>query len=84
VLLVNVLAGLNFANVFKNKKRLENLKNVKKRKNVTNIKNVRKRFYIYGRKGGLLLRRGRRGGRKVEVWGGSAPKPKSQTSPIVI
>jgi len=26
VLLVNVLAGLSFANVFKNKKRLENLK----------------------------------------------------------
>jgi len=34
VLLVNLLAALNFANVFKNKKRLENkktLKNVKKR-----------------------------------------------------
>jgi len=32
VLLVNLLAALNFANVFKNKKRLENKKNVKKRK----------------------------------------------------
>jgi len=32
VLLVNRLAALNFANVFKNKKRLENKKNVKKRK----------------------------------------------------
>ena len=29
VLLVNLLAALNFANVFKNKKRLENKKNVK-------------------------------------------------------
>jgi len=35
VLLVNLLAALNFANIFKNKKRLENLK---KRKNVTKIK----------------------------------------------
>jgi len=35
VLLVNLLAALNFANVFKNKKRLENKKNVK---NVTKIK----------------------------------------------
>jgi len=33
VLLVNLLAALNFANVFLNKKRLEN----KKRKNVFNI-----------------------------------------------
>jgi len=31
VLLVNLLAALNFANVFLNKKRLENKKNVKKR-----------------------------------------------------
>jgi len=49
VLLVNLLAALNFANVFKNKKRLENkktLKNVKKREQ--NKKNVKKRFYIYG------------------------------------
>jgi len=37
VLLVNLLAALNFANVFQNKKRLENKKNVKKRKNVTKI-----------------------------------------------
>ena len=29
VFLVNLLAALNFANVFKNKKRLENKKNVK-------------------------------------------------------
>jgi len=45
VLLVNLLAALNFANVFKNKKRLENkktLKNVKKREQ--NKKNVKKRF----------------------------------------
>jgi len=43
VLLVNLLAALNFANVFLNKKRLENKKrdqNLKK-----NVKNV---FYIYG------------------------------------
>jgi len=40
VLLVNLLAALNFANVFcKNKKRLENKKNVLKTyKNVTKIK----------------------------------------------
>jgi len=31
VLLVNLLAAVNFANVFKNKKRLENKKNAKKR-----------------------------------------------------
>jgi len=31
VLVVNLLATLNFANVFLNKKRLENKKNVKKR-----------------------------------------------------
>jgi len=44
VLLVNLLATLNFANVFlKVKKRLKNVKNV------TKIKNVKKRFfYIYG------------------------------------
>jgi len=36
VLLVNLLASLNFANVFfKNEKRLKNKKNFKKRKNVT-------------------------------------------------
>jgi len=29
VLLVNLLAALNFANVFKNKKRLENIKTLK-------------------------------------------------------
>jgi len=32
VLLVNLLAALNFSNVFLNKNRLENKKNVKKRK----------------------------------------------------
>jgi len=32
VLFVNLLTALNFANVFLNKKRLENKKNVKKRK----------------------------------------------------
>jgi len=35
VLLVNLLAALNFVNVFKNKKRLENKKTLK---NVTKIK----------------------------------------------
>jgi len=38
VLLLNLLAALNFANVFLNKKRLENKKNVKK--------SFKKRFYI--------------------------------------
>jgi len=38
VLLVNLLAALNFANVFKNKKRLENKKTLKNVKNVTKIK----------------------------------------------
>jgi len=37
VLLVNLLAALKFANVFKNKKRLK-IKNVKNVKNVTKIK----------------------------------------------
>jgi len=41
VLLVNLLASLNFANVFKNKKRLKNKKNVK---NVTKIKKVKNVF----------------------------------------
>jgi len=49
VFLVNLLAALNFANVFLNYKRLENKKNVKKRKNrdqnkKINVKNV---SYIY-------------------------------------
>jgi len=48
VLLVNLLAALNFANVFINKKRLENKKTLKTLKNVNKIKNVKKRFYIYG------------------------------------
>jgi len=44
VLLVNLLAALNFANVFKNKKRLE----IEKRKNVTKITKVKETFfYIY-------------------------------------
>jgi len=38
VLLFNLLAALNFANVFLNEKRLENKKTFKKRKNVTKIK----------------------------------------------
>jgi len=45
VLLVNILAALDFANVFKNKKRFENKKNVKRRKKRDqNKKNVKKRF----------------------------------------
>jgi len=45
VLLVNLLAALNIANVFKDKKRLENKEKVKKRdQNKKNVKNV---FYIY-------------------------------------
>jgi len=39
VLLVNLLAALNFANVFLNKKRLEN------KKRDQNKKNVKKRFF---------------------------------------
>ena len=41
MLLVNLLAALNFADVFKNKKRLE----IEKRKNVTKITKVKKRFF---------------------------------------
>jgi len=52
VLFVNLavkLAALNFANVFLNKKRLENKKTLKNVKNVTKInKTLKKRFYIYG------------------------------------
>ena len=49
VLLVNPLAALNFANVLKIKKRLENKKTLKnQRKNVTKIKKrKKKRFYIH-------------------------------------
>ena len=47
MLLVNLLAALNLANVFL-KKRFENLKNVKNVKNVTKMKNVKNVFYIYG------------------------------------
>jgi len=50
VLFANLLADLNFANVFKNKKRLESkktLENVKKRDQ--NFKKRKKKlFYIYG------------------------------------
>jgi len=42
VLFVNLLAALNFANVFKNKKRLENKKNANNVKYVTKI--LKKRF----------------------------------------
>jgi len=38
VLLVNLLAALNFVNVLLNKKRLESKKNVKNVKNVTKVK----------------------------------------------
>ena len=50
VLLVNLLAALNFANVFlKIKKNLWKIKNVKTLQNVTKIKkNVKNIFYIYG------------------------------------
>jgi len=41
VLLVNLLAALNFANVFINKKRLKN-----KYKTLKTLKNVKKSFYI--------------------------------------
>jgi len=44
VLLLNLLAALNFANVFLNKKRLENKKTLKHVKNVTKIENVKKFF----------------------------------------
>jgi len=46
VLLVNLHAALNFANVFLNtlRKRLENKTNVKNVKNVTEIKKRKKRF----------------------------------------
>jgi len=45
VLLVNLLAALNFANVFLNKKPLENKKNVKTLQNVTKIKKRKKTFF---------------------------------------
>ena len=40
---VNLLAALNLANVFKNKKTFEKLKNVKNVKNMTKIKKRKKR-----------------------------------------
>jgi len=45
VLLVNLLAALNFANVFSNKKTFGKLKNTLKRKNVTKIKKHVKTFF---------------------------------------
>ena len=49
VLLVNLLAALNFANVILNKKSSENKKTLKNVKNVTKIKKKRKNvFYICG------------------------------------
>jgi len=47
VFLVNLLAALNFANVFLKMKNVWKIKNAKNLKNVTKIKNVKKRFYIY-------------------------------------
>jgi len=44
VLLVNLLAALNFVNVFLNKKCLENKKRDQNKKNK---KTFKKRFYIY-------------------------------------
>jgi len=41
VLLVNLLAALNFASVFLKKKKVRKIENVKKRKNVTKIKKKR-------------------------------------------
>jgi len=46
VLIVNLLAALNFANIFLNKKRLKNKKNVKNVKNVTKIKNVKSFLHL--------------------------------------
>jgi len=46
VLLVNLLAAVNFANVFLNKKRLENKKRQKRKKNVTNIKKTFKNVFF--------------------------------------
>jgi len=40
VLLVNLLAAVNFSNVFLNKKRLENKKRQKRKINMTNIKKL--------------------------------------------
>jgi len=45
VLLVNLLAALNLANVFLNKNLLESKKTVKNVKNVTKIKKRQKRFF---------------------------------------
>jgi len=47
VLLVNLLAALNFANVFLNKKRLENSNVEKRKKRDQNKKTLKNVFYIY-------------------------------------
>jgi len=47
VLLVNLLAALNFAKVFLNKKRLENKKNVNNAKNMTKIFKKRKKTFLH-------------------------------------
>jgi len=47
VLLVNLLATANFANVFLNKKRLENKKNVKKRKKRDQNKKSKKNVFLH-------------------------------------
>ena len=48
MLLVNLLAALNFANVFQKIKKFGKLKNVKNVKNVTKIlKNVKKTFFSH-------------------------------------
>jgi len=49
VLLVNLLAALNFVNVLKNKKNVWKINKPKNVKNVTKIKKRKKNvFYIYG------------------------------------
>jgi len=47
VLLVNLLAALNFANVFFNKKRLENEKNVKNAKRDQNDQNKNVKTFLH-------------------------------------
>jgi len=47
VLLVNLLAALNFANVFLNKKRLDDKKTLKRKKRDQNKKNVKNVIFIY-------------------------------------
>ena len=47
MVIVNLLAALNFAKVFLNKKRLENKKNVKKRKKVTKMKKTSNVLHLF-------------------------------------